>query len=88
MRFFATLTLVSAVELASVFAHPGHSDLLGKRDLYEWQKRQAALESCSGSLAARHEPRMERLHARRAEILGRQGGPGGGGGSGSTAAAL
>lgn len=83
MRFFAPLNLVAAIKLASVFAHPGHSDLLGDRDLHEWQKRQAALESCSGALESRHEHRMERLHARRAEILERQGGPGG-----ATAAAL
>lgn len=87
MRLFATLTLVSVIELASVFAHPGHNDMLDKRELHEWQKRQASLESCSSALAARHEPRMERLHARRAEILARQGGPGGGGGA-STASPL
>jgi len=50
-------------------AHPGHSDLLSRREAEALYKRQELVARCSSTLHARHEPRMSRLEARRAEII-------------------
>ncbi|KAF8307285.1 aromatic compound dioxygenase [Clavulina sp. PMI_390] len=93
MHFSPLLVAIAAQALVG-FAHPGHSDLMDRHQLEAFGKRQNDLLKCRSTLQARHEPRIARMHNKRAEIIGRQappssgsqsmptgtGGPGGGGG--------
>lgn len=67
MRLSTLLPLIATQALA-VFGHPGHTDELSIRQLRALAKRQDDLLKCRSVLQARHEPRMGRVHAKRAMV--------------------